>query len=269
MQAPLSQRTFKIGVGEKAVPFAMNSQNDGAQSFGPDDRLYASGKDGILVIDTAGKKRTWVKKLRAKSLIARADGSLYLVERNPIGADYIAQRTATGAELNRMWFVSPQGNPKRVGDEPILIGGITLSPDQTLLYVNDTRSHWVYSYQIQPDGSLQHGQKYFHLHVPGDADDSGAGGMTVDSNGRLYVATRMGIQVCDQPGRVNCIIPVPGAGILDDNELQASFASDVKIGGANFDTLFVTVGAKVLQRKIKPKAALSFLPPVKPNAPGL
>jgi hypothetical protein len=30
-----------------------------------------------------------------------------------------------------------------------------------------------------------------------------------DKAGRLYVATRMGIQVCDQAGRVNCIIPTP------------------------------------------------------------
>ena len=31
--------------------------------------------------------------------------------------------------------------------------------------------------------------------------------MEVDSAGRLYVATRLGIQVCDQAGRVNCILP--------------------------------------------------------------
>ena len=32
--------------------------------------------------------------------------------------------------------------------------GVTLSPDQSLLYVADYRSHWVYSYQVQADGSL-------------------------------------------------------------------------------------------------------------------
>ena len=45
--------------------------------------------------------------------------------------------------------------------------------------------------------------------MPDTADDSGADGMRVDRDGRLYVATRMGIQVCDQAGRVNCIIPTP------------------------------------------------------------
>ena len=51
--------------------------------------------------------------------------------------------------------------------------GLTLSPDQSLLYVADTKTHWVYSYQIKADGSLGFKQKYYHLHVPDTADDSG------------------------------------------------------------------------------------------------
>jgi len=86
---------------------------------------------------------------------------------------------------------------------------VTLSPDQSLLYVCDTRSHGVYSYQIQPDGLLKYKQKYGHLHQPDTADDSGADGMRCDRDGRLYVATRMGVQVCDQAGRVTCILPTP------------------------------------------------------------
>jgi hypothetical protein len=41
------------------------------------------------------------------------------------------------------------------------------------------------------------------------ADDSGASGLCVDRDGRLYVATRLGVQVCDQAGRVNAILPTP------------------------------------------------------------
>ena len=102
-------------------------------------------------------------------------------------------------------------------------GGLTLSPDQSLFYAADAGSRWVYSYQVQDDGSLKYGQKYYHLHVPDDADDAGAGGMCVDRDGRLYVATRMGIQVCDQAGRVNAIIPTPG-GRADRSLLRRSRA---------------------------------------------
>ena len=47
------------------------------------------------------------------------------------------------------------------------------------------------------------------------ADDAGADGIRVDRDGRLYVTTRMGIQVCDQAGRVNCIIPTPNGRVAN------------------------------------------------------
>ena len=137
-------------------------------------------------------------------------------------------------------------------------GGVTLSPDQTLLYVTDPHSHWVYSYQIQPDGTLQYKQRYYWLHVPDDADDSGAGGLGVDRDGRLYVATRMGIQVCDQAGRVNAILPMPNGTV-----------SNLTFGGENFDTLFATCGDKVYKRKLKVKGAPAWAAPLKPAAPRL
>src|SRR5204863_2559581 len=125
--------------------------------------------------------------------------------------------------------------------------GVTVSPDQSLLYVSDMRTHWVYSYQIQPDGSLAGKQKYYHLHVPDTADDSGADGMRVDRDGRLYVATRMGVQVCDQPGRTLFILPTPNGRI-----------ANLSFGGENFDTLYATCGDRIFKRKLKVKGANAF-----------
>ncbi|MFO0907984.1 MAG: SMP-30/gluconolactonase/LRE family protein, partial [Isosphaeraceae bacterium] len=150
------------------------------------------------------------------------------------------------------------GEPKVVDKGLLYSNGITLSPDQSLLYVADYRSHWVYSYQVQPDGTLLHKQKYYHLHAPDTADDAGADGMHVDHDGRLYVATRLGVQVCDQAGRVNCIIPTPNGRI-----------ANLTLGGADFSTLFATCGDKVYRRKIKPKGVNAYEAPIKPTAPRL
>jgi sugar lactone lactonase YvrE len=126
------------------------------------------------------------------------------------------------------------------------------------LYVADSRTHWVYSYQVQPDGTLKHKQKFYHLHVPDTADDSGADGLRVDTDGRLYVATRLGLQVCDQPGRVNCIIPTPNGRV-----------SNLCFGGPNFDTIFATCGDKVYRRKVKVQGVDGHSPPTKPAVPRL
>jgi len=57
------------------------------------------------------------------------------------------------------------------------------------------------------------------------------------ADGRLYVATRMGVQVCDQAGRVECILPTPNGRV-----------ENLIFGGENFDTLFCTCGDKVFKR---------------------
>jgi hypothetical protein len=155
----------------------------------------------------------------------------------------------------------PDGSiePQELGGEtPDQAGRITLSPDQSLLYVADAASKWVYSYQVQTDGSIKHGQKYYHLHVPDDADDAGAGGMQVDRDGRLYVATRMGVQVCDQAGRVNAIIPTP-----------AGAASDICFGGPERNVLYAACGDAVYKRKVKTQGVDPSSGPIKPKAPRL
>jgi sugar lactone lactonase YvrE len=94
--------------------------------------------------------------------------------------------------------------------------------------------------------------------VPDSFDDSAADGLRVDRAGRLYVATRMGIQVCDQAGRVNCVIPTPNGKV-----------SNLAFGGEDFDTLFATCGDRVYKRKVKVQGARAFEAPIKPAPPRL
>jgi sugar lactone lactonase YvrE len=138
------------------------------------------------------------------------------------------------------------------------MNGVTLSPDQSLLYVADYRSHWVYSYVIQPDATLADKQRYFWLHVADTDDQSNADGIRVDRAGNLYVATRLGIQICDQAGRVNAIIPTPNRRV-----------ANLVFGGAKFDTLFATCGDKVYKRKLNATGANAWDVPSKTPKPRL
>jgi gluconolactonase len=244
-----SSKTYKIGLDGNVTLFIADSKRGDGQAFGPDGRLYAvaAGAKQILAYTPEGKPAVIAEGFRGNDLVVRHDGGIYITEPGWNGTD-----------PSKVWYVSPQGQ-KRVVDTGLkFCNGITLSPDQALLYVDDSRTHWVYSYQIQPDGSLAHKQRYYHLHVPDTADDSGADGMRVDRDGRLYVATRLGIQVCDQAGRVNCIIPTPNGKI-----------SNLCFGGENFDTLFATCGDRVFKRKVKVKGANAFQAPIKPAPPRL
>ena len=242
-------KSYKIGLDGKVSEFVADTKRGNGQAFGPDGRLYAiaSGAEQIVAYDDAGKAIVIADGFRGNDLVVRHDGSIYAT--NP---------GAPGTETGKVWFISANGDKKVVDQGLRFSNGVTLSPDQSLLYVADARSHWVYSYQIQPDGTLAHKQRYYHIHVPDTADDSGADGMRTDRDGRLYVATRMGIQVCDQAGRVNCIIPTPNGRV-----------SNLTFGGDNFDTLFATSGDRVYRRKVKVRGAQAFQEPVKPAAPRL
>ncbi len=244
-----NSKTYKIGTDGKPNEFVGESNKGDGQAFGPDGKLYsvAGGKEQIVAYDESGKGSVFADGFRGNDLVVRADGGVFVT--NP-GWD--------GKAPSRVWFISPKGEKKEVDTGLKFSNGLTLSPDQTLLYVADSRTHWVYSYTVKPDGTLGNKQKYFHLHAPDTADDAGADGLRTDRDGRLWVATRLGLQVCDQAGRVNCIIPTPNGKV-----------SNLTFGGENFDTVYATCGDKVFKRKVKVKGTNNYEPPFAPKPPNL
>jgi sugar lactone lactonase YvrE len=116
------------------------------------------------------------------------------------------------------------------------------------------------SIKIKPDGTLAYKQRYGWLHVPDTEENAWSDGLKCDTAGRVYVATRMGIQIMDQLGRVNAILPLP---------LSKWQASNVCFGGADFNILYVSYGDKVYRRKLRTRAANTFDDPIKPMNPHL
>jgi sugar lactone lactonase YvrE/enterochelin esterase-like enzyme len=245
-----NSKTFKIALDGTVTEFVADAKRANGQSFGPDGRLYAvaGGEQKVLAYDTDGKASDIADGLTGNDLVVVHNGNTYVT-------DPSASRTNGPSKI---WLIRSNGEKQVVDTGLRYANGITLSPDQTLLYAADYRSHWIYAYQIQPDGSLAAKQRFHWLHAPDNADDAGADGMRVDRDGRLYVATRLGIQVCDQAGRVQCILPTPNGRV-----------ANLCFGGEKFDTLFATCGDKVYRRKLKVVGANSWAPPHRPAQPRL
>lgn len=258
----------KAGVSKNQMLTDILVPNEGWQLVGEGYRLSeglsANAKGEVFFTDgPAGK--LWKVDLDNKlsrvdgkttQIADRLKGNSSIVANN--GNSYLTSSSRDANEQSDVWLIRPNGKKVKVDTGIMLASGLALSPDQTLLYVADKRSHWVYSFSIKPDGTLANKQKYYWLHSPDTADDAGADGLKTDRDGRLYVATRMGIQVCDQAGRVNVILPTPNGNV-----------SNICFGGPNFDRLYATCGDKVYQRKLNVKGANAWDKPNKPIAPRL
>jgi len=240
-----NSRIHKVDLDGKVSVFAEDTGGANGLNFGPDGRLYAcaNGKKQIVAYDDAGKASVVADELPSNDLAITQDGRIYV----------------TDPGNKQVWLIKKDGSKQVVDKGLNFPNGVCLSPDQSLLYVADMRGQFVFSYQIAPDGTLAYKQRYYHLHLVDGSTQSSADGICVDAEGRLYVTTEMGIQFCDQAGRVNGIIAKP----------QNAWLSNVAFGGADFKTLFATCGDKVFKRQTKVKGVLSFNAPIKPGTPRL
>jgi gluconolactonase len=243
-------KTYKVGLDGKVAIYLESSQKANGQAFGPDGHLYQLTGEGKLVAfqDNKQPSRLVTEGFAGNDIVVAHNGNIYATNppdnRNP-------------AAPSNVILVRKSGEKVVVDTGLRYANGIALSPDQSLLYVDDHRSRWVYSYQILPDGTLANKQRFYALQALETADDTSADGMKVDREGRLYVATRGGLlQICDQAGRVNAILPTPNRRI-----------SNITFGGKNFDTLFATCGDRVYKRRLKTRGANAWAPPFKPTPP--
>lgn len=242
---PAANRIHKVGAAGKVAVFAENTNGANGLMFGPDGRLYAGATRTrqIVAYSPSGAVDVLAEDMPSNDLAVNAKGDLYF----------------TDSANRKVWFL-PKGGTPRVVDEGIESpNGVLFSPDQTLLYVSDYAGQLSWVFQIQPDGSLAHKQRYFYVHLPDAATRSGSDGMAVDADGRVYIATPLGVQVFDQIGKCHAIIPAP----------QRAPLSNVEFGGPNMDEMYVTNGDKVFKRKTRVKGVVSWRPPIKPAPPRL
>lgn len=243
-----NNRIHKVALDGTVSVFAADSARSNGLAFGPGGKLLAcrNGDQTLVAHDPAdGSFAVLARDLPSNDLAVAANGDVYV----------------TDPANKRVWLV-PAAPPGGERPAPIVVdegierpNGVVLSPDQTFLYVADTRGRYVYSFQVRKDGRLEHKQPFFRLDRVDDSNQSGADGMTVDENGRLYVATELGIQIFDLEGRSVAILPKPGPGRV----------TNLTFAGPDLDQLVVTNGDLVFKRKVKVRGLRPETGPVAPK----
>jgi sugar lactone lactonase YvrE len=223
-----ADKTYKVESGGDVSVFVAGSRHAVGLACGPGGLLYATAGDQIVACDAAAKATVVAEGIHGHGVTVAANGNVY-----------VTGRVSNETEGSKLWLINRAGE-KRVVDADLKQAiGVAFTSDRRFLCVTDAGMHQVYSYLIEPDGSLTYKQRYYYLHVD-TVDRSGADGMCADRDGRVYVATRMGVQVCEASGQTLCIIPTPNGKV-----------SGLCFGGSQLDTLYATCGDTVFQRKMR------------------
>ena len=168
-------------------------------------------------------------------LAIKSDGSIYFTD-PPYGLQKDDPRDLDFCGVFRL---SPKGAVTLLDRNFGKPNGLAFSPDEKLLYVDDTERRTIRVFDVQPDGTLANGRIFAELKDP--VKTGGPDGMRVDVEGRVWCTGAGGVWVFDKSGKLLGVIATPEE------------PANLTFGGPDRKTLFIT--ARTSLYRIATKAA--------------
>ena len=169
-------------------------------------------------------------------VVVKSDGSIYFSD-PPYGltADYGIEGEQD-LDFQGVYRLSPDGQTLTLlvddFDRP---NGLCFSPDESILYIDDTERMHIRVFDVQPDGTIANGRVFAEEEGEGAAPD----GMKVDVHGNVYLTGPGGIWVFDTSGE--------HLGVIQTPERSANLAW----GGDDWSTLFITASTSLYSVQCK------------------
>ncbi|QOV88164.1 SMP-30/gluconolactonase/LRE family protein [Humisphaera borealis] len=233
---------FKVAPGDgptPAKPVKIIEEGRSGTKLGPDGRLYACGNEKVVAYELPGGKVTVLAEaVKPNDLAVSHRGHIYFTE---TGKNQISFLDGKGGAV----VAADVGTSKRPN-------GITLSADQSRLMVSEAGGDKIWSFAIQPDGSLADKKVFATMQCPpAKPGVAGGDGMTVDTTGRVYVTSAIGVQIFSPAGELLGILPKPKEGAL----------TSCGFGGKDLAYLHVTCGDKIYRRKTQATGVVFYKAP--------
>jgi gluconolactonase len=168
------------------------------------------------------------KKLNAPNdIVPHSDGSLYFT--NPGG-----RINGDDAEIgySGVYRIATNGEVVEVCGGMNLPNGLAFSPDESVLYVSNTRPDpKMYAFDMQTDGTASNQRVFTEMPLVNSSEKNGVpDGMKIDSAGRVYCTGPGGVWIWE-PGGVLI-------GVMEFPELAVT--KNIAWGGDDLRTMFVT-----------------------------
>jgi sugar lactone lactonase YvrE len=136
----------------------------------------------------------------------------------------------------KIWRIDVGGKAVLLADSMGTTNGITLSPDEKTLYVNESVQRKIWAFDVNSKGDISNKRLFAEF------QDYGFDGMKCDKKGNLYV-TRYGKGVIE--------VLTPEGKVIRSVELKGKNCSNLVFGGPDGKTVYVTLQDRKGMEKFK------------------
>ncbi len=238
-----ANRIIKVDPSDNVSTFIANSNETNGMGWDAQGRLITvqrgKGNEKVGVLYPPERVTTLADKYQGRPFDALNDMAL-----DKRGGVYFT-------DTQGIYYLPPGGSVTKIIDEVPRPNGVVLSPDERTLYAHNKDGVYMLSFDLAPDGAISNRRnfaRYKSVRVPGHADpaldeDNGADGMAVDSEGRVYAATNVGVEVFSPRGDLLGVIPVQWG--AESNRIR--HPQNLAFGGPDRKTLYMVGAASVFK----------------------
>jgi gluconolactonase len=141
---------------------------------------------------------------------------------------------------NGVYRLSPDGALQLIANDLALPNGLAFSPDESVLYIDDSAHKHIRAFDVRADGSLTNSRVLLDM---ASSDPGVPDGLKVDAKGNVFCTGPGGVWVCRADGMLLGRIILP--------ELPANLA-----WGEDGSVLFVTARTSVYRLQTKTRGVI-------------
>ena len=212
-----ANRIVRIAADNTVSTFLENSNGANGLALNAAGELFAvqTLKTQVGVIYPKDKKKVLAENYagtsfqRPNDLVIDKKGGIYFTDS---GTRPTKENPTPPPSTPGVYYISASGQLLRLANDIERPNGIQLNKAETILYVANTLGEHVLAYDIAADGSISNRRNFAKLDGWKNADgawSSGADGLAIDDNDRLYVASNSGVEVFSAKGEALGVIPLP------------------------------------------------------------
>ena len=250
-------RWRRLPEGPELTTFATGMSN--GLTLDRQGRVLAAEHDGRRVsrVDADGTRAVLAERFQGKRLnspndiVVKSDGSIYFTD-----PPYAVQPSTPGMPRPPGWWtqpipgkeqpchgvyrIAPDGTLHLLVDDFAVPNGLGFSPDESVLYIDDSGYKHIRAFELRPDGSLTNSRVLLDM---ASQDPGGPDGLKVDVRGNVFCTGPGGIWVCRANGALLGRIVLP--------ELPANLA-----WGEDGSVLFLTARTSVYRLPTRTRGTL-------------